>query len=1085
MQPVEKLKEKIKQTIAYLQANGISIPPELLPVDDTVREDDLAELTENVNADISRRIEEVSIKTASALIGHKKDTANPHKVTAQQVGADRFGSADVVKYKLNNHVKDAGNPHAVTAEQAGADKLGSADVVQRRLSSHAQDTGNPHKITAKQIGAEELGGVDDALAQLGQHTLDLGNPHRVTAAQLGVDNISLQLDEHIQDNNNPHVVTSEQVGSPRLVIDAEVDHLVAFLTPTGEQKDSGKSIWDFAPVEHIHPTPIPMMMSGGVKQMTLTAGDLTATAPLLFNVTRQVVGGPANVSIPMATALVDGYLSAIDWTIFNNKQNALVFPLAANLGGTGVANAGTLTNANNTIITGGGTLTLGGFTATVPITGITAMGAGTLTSITVNDVTVAAHTHAITLAPGLLGNGTAQYQTIITGAVPFAPGYSTFFLDGTAGGKTVFAVTNTKTLTLTSTGDFNLTVPATGTAALLATANVFTTQQMVDGTSDQIQLRVQGHSTQIANIITVEKSDGSLYAMFGGVGGLTLRGTTLMDVPAFGVELLSDAGWTSVNWTGSWSTGWTHTPTFSTALSNTLAAVAGTRYNITYTVTGRTTGSFLISFGGFTTAYLTADGGFGPTARTTANLVITPTAAFDGTIFISIKTITTGGSTVLATFQSSESTSRMEIRANTALDNIFIGAGGTGKYNFAGTGNTAIGAQALLNNTSGLRNTALGSYALQLNTTGMENFGLGRCTLQYCTAGDNNTGVGSYALQNTSIGYGNTGIASFALQNNTTGYDNTAIGIYSMQLNTTGYQNTAVGRMAMYTLRPTSKEITAFADYSGTVAGTVKVTSVAHGLPVGPTASIGIYGTTNYNGVYTVTYIDANNFYFTKAWVYNDATGWWGKDLEGRYNVAIGWQAGRTIITGNSNVFIGTNAGYHASQLPTAQNSMALGYATYTTANNQVVLGNTSVVAIGIGTYSPTAHIHIVGNSDTPQLILQGNATQTTNPFELQKSTGAVQISFDDNGGAIFNEAGNATGDFRVESDTYNALFVDASNDSVMVMSNVAGKIGFYGIAALAQQAHIVDADGSLADATTKINAVLVRLEMLGLIASA
>ena len=35
-------------------------------------------------------------------------------------------------------------------------------------------------------------------------------------------------------------------------------------------------------------------------------------------------------------------------------------------GGTGVNNAGTITNASNTTITGGGTLALAGFTLTVP-----------------------------------------------------------------------------------------------------------------------------------------------------------------------------------------------------------------------------------------------------------------------------------------------------------------------------------------------------------------------------------------------------------------------------------------------------------------------------------------------------------------------------------------------------------------------------------------------------------------------------------------------------------------------------------------------------------------------------------------------
>ena len=44
--------------------------------------------------------------------------------------------------------------------------------------------------------------------------------------------------------------------------------------------------------------------------------------------------------------------------------------LASTRGGTGVNNAGTLTNASNTTITGGGTVALGGFTLTVPATGM-------------------------------------------------------------------------------------------------------------------------------------------------------------------------------------------------------------------------------------------------------------------------------------------------------------------------------------------------------------------------------------------------------------------------------------------------------------------------------------------------------------------------------------------------------------------------------------------------------------------------------------------------------------------------------------------------------------------------------------------
>jgi hypothetical protein len=55
----------------------------------------------------------------------------------------------------------------------------------------------------------------------------------------------------------------------------------------------------------------------------------------------------------------------------------------------------------------------------------------------------------------------AQYNVLTVGASPFVPAWSGYLLSGTSGGKTTFAVTGTKTLTLTATDDYNLTVAAT------------------------------------------------------------------------------------------------------------------------------------------------------------------------------------------------------------------------------------------------------------------------------------------------------------------------------------------------------------------------------------------------------------------------------------------------------------------------------------------------------------------------------------------------------------------------------------------------------------------------------------------------
>ena len=72
--------------------------------------------------------------------------------------------------------------------------------------------------------------------------------------------------------------------------------------------------------------------------------------------------------------------------------------------------------------------------------------------------------------------------------------------------------------------------------------------------------------------------------------------------------------------------------------------------------------------------------------------------------------------------------------------------------------------------------------------------------------------------------------------------------------------------------------ITAFADYSGTQAGTVKATTnVAHGLSTDD--EIVITGTTNYDLGYQITVIDTTSFYFTAAWAGDDGTGEWFRNL--------------------------------------------------------------------------------------------------------------------------------------------------------------------------------------------------------------
>lgn len=122
-------------------------------------------------------------------------------------------------------------------------------------------------------------------------------------------------------------------------------------------------------------------------------------------------------------------------------------------GGTGVANNGTITNASNTTITGGGTLALAGFTLTVPATGTamllsetqTVSGAKTFTSaqgIVVSGIP--ATTNAILVLNGATAtNSILRFQTnsVDTGDV---------FIGGTGNWTFRDLVNSTTTLTYTA-----------------------------------------------------------------------------------------------------------------------------------------------------------------------------------------------------------------------------------------------------------------------------------------------------------------------------------------------------------------------------------------------------------------------------------------------------------------------------------------------------------------------------------------------------------------------------------------------------------------------------------------------------------
>jgi len=139
-----------------------------------------------------------------------------------------------------------------------------------------------------------------------------------------------------------------------------------------------------------------------------------------------------------------------------------------------------------------------------------APGVPSLRALVAADIPALAYQAPLTVGPGLLGNGTAQYQLITTGATPFAPVYSYFYVRGTTGGTTKLSVTTGKTLELISTGDFSLTLPATGVAGLLGVANLWTAQnQITVATATAIGLVLKTSDDDVTkNLLEVQSKNG-------------------------------------------------------------------------------------------------------------------------------------------------------------------------------------------------------------------------------------------------------------------------------------------------------------------------------------------------------------------------------------------------------------------------------------------------------------------------------------------------------------------------------------------------------------------------------------------------
>jgi hypothetical protein len=203
-----------------------------------------------------------------------------------------------------------------------------------------------------------------------------------------------------------------------------------------------------------------------------------------------------------------------------------------------------------------------------------------------------------------------------------------------------------------------------------------------------------------------------------------------------------------------------------TPLVQTISLTNDLMYMVEVTVSGRTAGSVVISFGslqGNLEVFVDSVRKVSFTATSTAsfNLTLTPTTDFDGAVDDILVREITANTTPIIDINDSTPTSVMPFRANASNYNIGIGYQALA-YNVAGNNNTAFGYQALATAPVAKFCTAFGFKALYLNTTGYYNVALGSQSLGKNTIGINNMAIGHAALYENVVGSLNIGIGASA-----------------------------------------------------------------------------------------------------------------------------------------------------------------------------------------------------------------------------------------------------------------------------------------------------------------------------------
>jgi hypothetical protein len=228
--------------------------------------------------------------------------------------------------------------------------------------------------------------------------------------------------------------------------------------------------------------------------------------------------------------------------------------------------------------------------------------------------------------------------------------------------------------------------------------------------------------------------------------------------------------------------------------------------------------------------------------------------------------------------------------------NYFFGE--AGRDMVVGGGNIGAGFSALGAVEQGGGNIAFGDFALSQQLNLSHSIAIGYQTLRYATAASDCIGIGSESLKNMITGTGTTVIGRLGWSMIPEGGNNTGVGDSVGRYSVSGIGNCAMGYRSFESGNGDYNVMLGFAAALSRSIGNSNV-----GLGSGAFGGSGV------------------------------------SDLGDR-NVGVGFDVGQSLRLGYDNIFLGANSGNNINQKSDVVNSIAIGADSYTTVDNQIVIGD-------------------------------------------------------------------------------------------------------------------------------------------------